>query len=227
VDRNRDFTGSFRSNAAKWDSADPPATGSPAVEIRNIEWDNDDEGNYEDEFWLFVCEDTNGDSVYSPGSDRVLPSMKIVLRDNSDGAVTEIRRLDFTGEVAALNVRQLSIPIPTMNDWGIEIGVFIEDPSLVDATHPVFIEYFDTSNGATNKARFCVRISDPQLLAGLYARVDNTITYVLAFWDKDVPADPLNDSFIAIHSANDWVSRVPGALTPHDESTRFHFLVKP
>ncbi len=193
LSRAPDFTGGVKTYSASYDMSTPSV---PALSFDSITWENKDEKEA-GEFWLFVAQDFDSSGFINDG-DLALPAMRLVLRD---GETTTIERLVFDTSGPPFKLIGMDFAAPKYT-----IGLFIESPSLVSESRPLFLRIGTDPNLSDGSGNFTVDlpIVSPELVSGFsfsYNGVPNT--HALLWLDYD------NSTTLNI---GDWISS-PSELT--------------
>lgn len=187
LSRKPDFSGGYKGYVTSYEIA---LGGIPAVSFHDIAWDPEFSDQKAAEFWLLVADDSSAGNIGILGpDDRLLPAMRVVLRDGETTTIDEIV-FDTTPSAPA---RLLTVPTDQMYAY---TKLFIEQPALLPgATLRLRIGPSDDLNAPS----FDIPIRSADLSSGFAFLLDatNPSWYGIAWLDLN------NDGIL---DTGEWIS---------------------
>jgi hypothetical protein len=187
LSRRPDFSDGFKGYAMSYDIASGVI---PAISFNDIAWQPEFDAQEAAEFWLLVADDSSAGNigVFGP-DDRMLPAMRVLLRDGETTIIDEII-FDTTPSAPA---RLLTVPSDQIHA---STRLFIEQPDLMpDATLRLRIGPSDNLSAPS----FDIPIKSAALSSGFAFLLDGTTPpwYGIAWLDLN------NDDVL---NTGDWIS---------------------
>lgn len=202
LSRKPNFFDGFKEYSAIYDFT---SGNVPAITFSDIVWSPEYPDQKSAEFWLLVADDSSAGNIGFLGlDDRLLPAMRVILRDGEQTTIDEI----IFNRTASTPSGFLSVPTTPIIQ---HVRLFLEDPArLPSATLRLRI---GTSNNLTAPG-YEFPITSPELTSAFQFLVTSTNTWFGLAWldlESDGNLDPEDwisapiDDAPLLGSGNTWI----------------------